>query len=270
MKRRTFKMPLLLLLCCIMLTAAFSVGAQAASIKLNKTKATMTVKGTIVLKVTGTTKKVTWSSNNTKVATVSSGGTVTARKAGKATVTAKVGNKKLTCKLTVNNSYGKLYKKFLQNDKNSKWYYVKDIDKNGIPDLVTTFGGSPIMQYTVYTIKSGKVVKAGSCSTKMGSSTQPIFYYKSKYKGIYTSGWTNFVGGSWGNLYTLSKNKVKHIYHAREEHNPKDVYYTGTTDTNCKKVSKSSYQKFCKKYFTGYKKYNMLKNNASNRKKSFG
>ena len=268
--KKIFKKPAFLLLCVIMTISVLSMGVQAASIKLNKTKATMTVKGSIALKVTGTTKKVTWSSSNTKVATVTSSGTVNALKAGKATITAKVGTKKLTCKLTVNNNYGKLYKNFLKNDKNSKWYYVKDIDLNGIPDLVTTSGGSPTMQYTVYTIKNGKVAKAGSCSTRMGSMTQPILYYKTTYKGIYTSGWSNYVGGSWGNLYTLSGKKVKHIYHAREEHSPKDVYYTGTTDTNCKKVSKSSYQKFCKKYFTGYKKYNMLKNNASNRNKSFG
>ena len=69
--------------------------------KLNKTKATVYVGKTVTLKVTGTAKKVTWSTSKKSVATVSSKGKVTAKKAGTATITAKVGTKKLTCKVTV-------------------------------------------------------------------------------------------------------------------------------------------------------------------------
>ncbi len=69
--------------------------------KLSKTKATIYVGKTTTLKVTGTAKKVTWSSSNKSVATVSSKGKVTAKKAGTATITAKAGTKKLTCKVTV-------------------------------------------------------------------------------------------------------------------------------------------------------------------------
>ena len=47
--------------------------AQAASVKLNKTKLTMNVGGVYHLKVSGTNKKVTWSSTDSKVASVSSG-----------------------------------------------------------------------------------------------------------------------------------------------------------------------------------------------------
>lgn len=68
--------------------------------KINKTKSTIYVGKTTTLKVTGTSKKVTWSTSNSKVATVSKG-KVTGKKAGTATITAKAGTKKLTCKVTV-------------------------------------------------------------------------------------------------------------------------------------------------------------------------
>ena len=55
--------------------------AQAASVKLNKTKLTMNVGGVYHLKVSGTNKKVTWSSTDSKVASVSSG-KVKAKKTG--------------------------------------------------------------------------------------------------------------------------------------------------------------------------------------------
>lgn len=77
--------------------------AQAASIKINAKKKTLNVKQTYTLKISGTKKKVKWSSSNKKVATVSSKGKVTAKKVGTATITAKVGNKKYSCKIVVEN-----------------------------------------------------------------------------------------------------------------------------------------------------------------------
>ena len=70
-------------------------------IKLSATSKTLNVGKTATLKVTGTTKKVTWKSNKPSVATVSSKGKVTAKKAGTATITAKVAGKTLKCKVTV-------------------------------------------------------------------------------------------------------------------------------------------------------------------------
>jgi len=69
--------------------------------KLNKKIASIKVGGKVTLKVTGTAKKVTWSTSKKSVATVTSKGVVTGKKAGTATITAKVGTKKLTCKVTV-------------------------------------------------------------------------------------------------------------------------------------------------------------------------
>ncbi len=74
---------------------------EAATVKINKKKATLYVGDTLQLKVTGTKKTVKWSSNKKSVATVSKKGKVKAKNEGTATITAKVGNKKLTCKITV-------------------------------------------------------------------------------------------------------------------------------------------------------------------------
>lgn len=75
--------------------------AEKKTVKLNVTKKMLTVGKTLQLKVTGTTKKITWSSSKKSVATVSKSGKVTAKAAGTATITAKVDNKKYTCKVTV-------------------------------------------------------------------------------------------------------------------------------------------------------------------------
>ena len=74
---------------------------QAASVKLSKTKATLSKGETLTLKVKGTKDKVTWKSSDKKVAAVSKKGVVTAKKEGKATITAKVGKKTLKCKISV-------------------------------------------------------------------------------------------------------------------------------------------------------------------------
>ena len=83
--------------------------ANAAKVKLNKKKATITVGSTVLLTVNGTQKRVKWSSSNNKVATVSKKGKVKGKKVGKAIITAKIGKKKLKCKITVkkDNSKGK-------------------------------------------------------------------------------------------------------------------------------------------------------------------
>lgn len=92
------------LLLCMMLLVSFMlvmpVQAQAA-VKINKKTASVTAGKTVQLKISGTTKKVKWSSNKTSVAMVTQKGKVTAKKKGTATITAKVGNKKYTCKVTV-------------------------------------------------------------------------------------------------------------------------------------------------------------------------
>lgn len=75
--------------------------AEAATVKINKTKVTLEKGKTTTLKVTGTKSKVTWKTSNKKVASVSSKGVVKALAAGKANITVTVGKKKYTCAVTV-------------------------------------------------------------------------------------------------------------------------------------------------------------------------
>lgn len=103
MKNQTKKLVLSLLMFCMILATTTSIPkVQAASkVKLNKTSVTLEKGESVTLKLKGTKKKVTWSSNKKKVVTVTKKGKVTAKKAGTAKITAKVGKKKYTCKVTV-------------------------------------------------------------------------------------------------------------------------------------------------------------------------
>lgn len=78
-----------------------STVAEAATIKLNKTKVAINEGESYTLKVTGTTKTVKWSTSNKAIATVSTKGVVKGIKAGSTTITATVSSKKYTCKVTV-------------------------------------------------------------------------------------------------------------------------------------------------------------------------
>lgn len=91
---------LLALVLSISMIPTTSVSA-AKKVKLNKTKATIYVGKTVILKLKNNKKKIKWSSSNKKVATVTKKGKVKGKKAGKATITAKVGSKKYKCKITV-------------------------------------------------------------------------------------------------------------------------------------------------------------------------
>lgn len=113
------------------------VRVHAASIKLNKTSATIYTKGTtsVQLKATvkGKSSKVTWKSSNPKAAAVNSKGKVTAKKAGKATITAKANGKTAKCKVTVRTVLSEkqaqeALRKYL---KNSTYYFNSCGDKEG-------------------------------------------------------------------------------------------------------------------------------------------
>lgn len=151
MKKR-FAMMLVLVVALVMgmIPPINNVTVEAASMKLNSTKVTLTERKTKTLTVknlvSGSTVK--WSSSNKNVATVSAKGKVTAKKTGSATITATVtvksGKKsKLTCKVTV---------KAAATVANSKYRYVgvvyegdydltiSKVDKNGIPTELIIFG----------------------------------------------------------------------------------------------------------------------------------
>ena len=69
--------------------------------KISTLEKTLKVGKSTTLKVTGTKKKVTWSSSNKKIVTVNSKGKITAKKAGTAKIYCKVGGKKYVVKVTV-------------------------------------------------------------------------------------------------------------------------------------------------------------------------
>lgn len=80
------------------------IAAQAASkVKLSKTKATLYLGQTLQLKLSNAKGTTTWKSSKKSVATVSKKGKVTAKATGTTTITATNGKKKYTCKVTVKN-----------------------------------------------------------------------------------------------------------------------------------------------------------------------
>lgn len=255
----------------LLATLVFALGmtVQAAGIQISQKSPKLVIGQSTVLSVTGTTKQATFTSSNAKVASVGKkSGIVTAKKAGTVTITARVGKKSYKCKMTVTEGdYKKLYREFLTAKRGSIGkFYVLNVDRKGCPELITipTGMGFTLVHYDVYTIKNNKVVLAGSYAAKgMGS----YVYYCAKSKALYASGWTNFAGGTWGNLFGISKYKLVQTHHTREEANPKSVYYIGKTDTSARKTSKSAYLKYFNKYYKGYKKYSMLDNTAVNREK---
>lgn len=69
--------------------------------KLNKTQLVLKVKQTANLKLSGTSRKVTWKSSKKSVASVNKKGKVTAKKQGSAVITASVGGKRYSCQVQV-------------------------------------------------------------------------------------------------------------------------------------------------------------------------
>lgn len=101
MKKRIITNLLVLLLVITALIPKINV---QAAVKISKTSTTLYTGEKVQLKVTGTNKKVTWTSSKNSIATVDSKGYVTAKKNGTATITAKVSSKKYICKVTVKSS----------------------------------------------------------------------------------------------------------------------------------------------------------------------
>lgn len=69
--------------------------------KLSKTSLNLDVKQTYQLKISGTSQKVKWLSDNNSIASVSSTGKITAKKQGKTTIRACVGGMKFSCKISI-------------------------------------------------------------------------------------------------------------------------------------------------------------------------
>lgn len=108
MKRKKTFLSILLALCLIglnpMSLPCFDIAQNveaASAVKLSKSSAILIKGQTLQLKVTGTKSKVKWYTSKSSIATVSQSGKVVAKNKGTAVITAKIGNKKYTCKITV-------------------------------------------------------------------------------------------------------------------------------------------------------------------------
>lgn len=89
------------LMICLVVGLFTYTNADAATVKISKTKATLYTGDSTTLKISGTKKAVKWTSSKKSIATVSSKGKVTAKKEGSTTIIATVNSKKYTCKITV-------------------------------------------------------------------------------------------------------------------------------------------------------------------------
>ena len=106
--KRIFPKPIFLPFMLVFLSAAMLLPASvqaAAQPKLNKTKATVYVGGSVTLKVKNASGKVRWNTKDRKTAAVSSSGKVTGKKPGKTIITAKVKKKSLKCTVFVKNPF---------------------------------------------------------------------------------------------------------------------------------------------------------------------
>ena len=259
MKRILTVVLTLALLITMMPSNLTGVNAKTVT-KLSSKKIVLQVGKTKKLKVKNKPAgvKVTWKSSKKKVATVSKKGKVKAKKTGTATITAKIGSKKLKCQIKIKDQRALYEKVLLQSG--GKCFYLMDIDRNGTPDLIVSSNRGVIVDYSVYTIKNGKVIYAGQCSGK-GMNYQ-ILQYNTHYNGIHISWWTNGVGGSGSALWTLSGSKLVSTSRA---YCSVAGFQTGKDEQHMKNVSQTSFNSYCDKHFRNCKQYTMWSNTSENR-----
>ncbi len=178
--KRNKKIMSAILAMTVFATSVFAIpmDAQAASMKLNKTKATIKVGESVTLKVKNTKKKVKWSSSKRSVATVTVKGKVTGKKAGTAKITAKVGTKKLSCNVTVkkkttsNSKYSGNYKRLVN--------YIKTYGR-------TNSSGDKVIQDT-YVYNSTMAYKYGIIYMSKKNTIEFVSYATSTGSTEFTDG----------------------------------------------------------------------------------
>lgn len=150
---KSLAITLILSLC---LTLAAPVDAKS-KVKLNITKATLSIGGSINLKLLNNKKKVTWKSSNKKVASVTKKGKVKAKKKGKASIVAKVGKKKYTCKITV----GSVSKKSMKNVKKTAVPTATQNQKPPVPTMPPIPTKTPLIPSTAEFVEKEITMKVG-------------------------------------------------------------------------------------------------------------
>lgn len=262
--------------------------APKASIKLNRSSATLYTAGTktIQLKatVTGPSKKVTWKSSNKKIAAVNPKGKVTAKKAGTVTITAKANGVSAKCKVTVRKktATAKLYKSFLQKQYtyinstilygkpstrlNLEYFCVVDINQDGTDELLIR-ASNHIGSHRyigdalhVFTVKNGKVQYAGSW---IHGTTE----VNTRYGGIRVrhSG-TDYGGDSIISLRNGKCYQKIYLYGHGSYHDRLKWQYFLNNEHN--EITEQKYKEYHKRYFENKKDIQVihyLKNNVINR-----
>lgn len=186
---------LLTMLLCFLAIAPTS--AYAATIKLTKTSLTLYEGNTYSLKLTGTTKTVSWKSSDKSIATVSSKGKVTAVKAGQATITATASSKKYTCKLTVKEPFSA--KKALNN-------MITDVTDTG-SGLIVILENKYLYDFSV----KATAVYYDENGNMLGKSTAENYYFESgsrcalEFYGLYDSNYKDVPYSDYKISYTIEK-----------------------------------------------------------------
>lgn len=126
---------------------------------INKTTLTLKAGKTYSVKILGTKKKVTWSSNKKSIAKVSAKGVVTGIKAGQCTIRAKVAKKTYQCKVKVSAA-------------------SSDAESSAGPETVTDTG---TLDAEVGKLTSIKYLAEGLSKVKYGSKDEGIALVDQKY-----------------------------------------------------------------------------------------
>lgn len=122
---------------------------------LNKSKSTLYVGEKLLLKATvkGSSKTVTWKSNNSSVASVNSDGVVEGKAVGKAVISATVEGVTAKCTITVKKASHPLYSMYFKFPRTKHNRTQKDIDELGI--RIQLNDGAVIEKCGAYMKKSG-------------------------------------------------------------------------------------------------------------------
>jgi len=221
MKKMLCKVLSLVLTLCLMLSA-MPVTASAASIRLNKTEATILVGKKVKLKVKGTKNKVTWESSKKDVATVNAKGKVKGINAGEATITARVDGETLTCAVIVKEKESTPVVE-IERD----FSVIEEITTASVGDFVTlgsyeqdnnTANGAEAIEWQILDKKDGKVLllsKYGLEQKKFHDKYELVTWETCSlrswmndefYKTAFTSEEQKFIANS----YLLNNDNPKH------------------------------------------------------------
>ena len=255
-KLKSLLISLVLALTCISMVTPTDF-VQAASIKLNKTSITMYTGKTSTLRVSGTSKKVTWSTSNKKVATVSSKGIVSAKYPGKATITAKVNKKNLKCKVTVKRQTTskkaalRAYYNFLKyynftSNSSSCGFNLIYINNDTIPELVIFDGNYHAVGAKIYAYVNGQVKyvdEFGEYGAFNYKEKKGIIHSPRSGQGIYRNTYYKWTGAKLSKIISFTS-----IEQLDSSGDFVYKYYI-----NNKKVTRSKYKSSIAPYQKGFK-----------------